>query len=106
MSNMSYCRFHNTKLDFAVCAEVLQEMIDRETHEVLSRDELAAAQQLCGKAVRLVMALADHAGVDCGDLDKLERQMDDLVHDLNDQIQEDMETEEPEEGEETPTDMA
>lgn len=104
MSNMSYCRFQNTNQDFRECADILIEMVDGDTHDVLSRDELEAAQRLAAKAVELVLRLAEDAGLDIGDLDQLESGIKETIKDLNDKTREAMETEEPEEGEETPTD--
>ena len=38
MANMSYCRFHNTRLDMMDCLDALREAEDG--HETISEDEI------------------------------------------------------------------
>ena len=63
--NMSYCRFHNTSIDFADCASTVREMLDEEyeaedgTPQVISGDEMLRAKQLIAASLELVLLLAD-----------------------------------------------
>lgn len=55
MANMSYCRFHNTVIDFEDCAqELLEQMFNPEETEPLSREELGKAFELIDLAVGLL----------------------------------------------------
>ena len=69
MSNMSYCRFQNTRRDFADCRDALLSMIDGvdevgEPAQPLSREELQAAHLLIADAIELVVQLAETANLD------------------------------------------
>ena len=48
MSNMSYCRFQNTKNDLSDCVDTLEEMSDgsEETFEELSDEEKRAMKNM------------------------------------------------------------
>lgn len=55
MANMSYCKFRNTKSDFADCVYTLEGIIDGE-EKPLSAEEMDAAQRmykLCEKYIEL-----------------------------------------------------
>lgn len=55
MANMSYCRFHNTVIDFQDCAEeLLEQMYNPEETEPLSEDELGKALELIDAMVELL----------------------------------------------------
>lgn len=58
MANMSYCRFHNTLIDFQDCAEeLLEQMFSPEETEPLSREELGKAFELLDSMVDLLEEL-------------------------------------------------
>lgn len=46
MSNMSYCRFHNTNLDLQDCNYALEEALNENQGMALSDMELRAARQM------------------------------------------------------------
>ena len=50
MANMSYCRFHNTYIDFVECLEAMQE------GEELSMDEEAYSRRLYDAAKEYIAA--------------------------------------------------
>ena len=54
MSNMSYCRFHNTNLDLQDCIDYAEELINNngkdEDNEPLSQMEMDAMLDMIGKA--------------------------------------------------------
>ena len=54
MSNMSYCRFHNTNLDLQDCIYYAEELIDNdgkdEYNEPLSEMEMRAMHEMIDKA--------------------------------------------------------
>lgn len=55
MVNMSYCRFHNTVIDFEDCAEeLLDQAFNPEETEPLSREELGKAFELIDLMVGLL----------------------------------------------------
>lgn len=55
MANMSYCRFHNTVIDFEDCAqELLEQAFNPEETEPLSREELGKAFELIDLMVGLL----------------------------------------------------
>ena len=59
MPNMSYCRFHNTYLDFSDCMNVVGEALDNgltmaEFLAELSEDEQYYFKRLAGQAVNFV----------------------------------------------------
>lgn len=63
MSNMSYCRFRNTKTDLADCVGALEELAEAlewepESAENLSQDEDAAAFQMEDLCERYLAARA------------------------------------------------
>ena len=62
MSNMSYCRFHNTSRDLIDCRDAFQEFT--EGSGTLSRDELEAAAQLILTAAAIVQSFSYLANVD------------------------------------------
>ena len=63
MSNMSYCRFQNTLHDLRDCSDALEELLNGAVDEPLSREELAAAQQLVGQCAEIVAMVADYDGI-------------------------------------------
>ena len=89
MSNMSYCRFENTLGDFRDCAEVLEEMMNGETDDVLSRTELPCAQKLLNTALELIQRVSDEVGKSLDDL--TEDDMKAFVTQLNQKAQENLE---------------
>ena len=54
MSNMSYCRFHNTNLDLQDCIDYAEELINNngkdEDNEPLSKMEMDAMHNMIDKA--------------------------------------------------------
>jgi len=54
MSNMSYCRFHNTNLDLQDCIDYAEELINNngkdEDNEPLSKMEMDAMHDMINKA--------------------------------------------------------
>jgi len=72
MSNMSYCRFENTLVDFRDCASAFEEIVDR-GDDPLAGDELRSAVQLIGDAADLLNIVAQALGLenDCAVLDAL-----------------------------------
>tara|TARA_R110000823_G_scaffold284355_1_gene402436 strand:+ start:291 stop:512 length:222 start_codon:yes stop_codon:yes gene_type:complete len=54
MSNMSYCRFHNTNLDLQDCIDYAEELINNngkdEDNEPLSKMEMDAMHDMIDKA--------------------------------------------------------
>lgn len=62
MSNMSYCRFHNTSLDFDDCAEVVMDLLSGDEEEALSGNELSHAVDLLMRARDTVQEIADVVG--------------------------------------------
>ena len=65
MSNMSYCRFHNTDLDLRDCENELSEMIETPRGEqALSDDELRAAKSLAVRCFSIVRMLVENAGLE------------------------------------------
>lgn len=67
MSNMSYCRFHNTLSDFMDCRHIV-DSLDEGEEPPLSRDEATAAANLMMAAVDLAVRLAEFAEKDVEDL--------------------------------------
>lgn len=67
MSNMSYCRFRNTLNDFDDCASKVEEIINGDVDEALSREEFIAAVRLVQAAADLIDIVKDAAGVDAED---------------------------------------
>jgi hypothetical protein len=67
MSNMSYCRFQNTRNDLADCKDALEQMLNAD-HGPLSREEIQAAQMLCRDAYDILEMLAEYAGVEVEDV--------------------------------------
>jgi hypothetical protein len=65
MTNMSYCRFHNTLVALRDCEGVLEDMVDGDPRK-LSDEELIAAQQLAATCVNIVQILAERGAVDFG----------------------------------------
>ncbi len=61
MSNMSYCRFQNTKQDFEDCVDALEEMEGGGLNK-LSAEEKRAAERLAALAVRYIEAYESAAG--------------------------------------------
>lgn len=82
MPNMSYCRFQNTRMDFAECADVLEDLIDLSTSTPLSPEELEAAKGLLKKAIKMVAAFADDVGGEL-DFDNLEDEVDKRMDSYN-----------------------
>ncbi|HWV45913.1 MAG TPA: hypothetical protein VN039_07840 [Nitrospira sp.] len=81
MSNMSYCRFHNTYHDFLDCASVLEEMADGEGHP-LSEDELDAAVAMLTRMEEIMTMLNEKR--ENRELDT----MRELLESLNDNLKE------------------
>lgn len=75
MSNMSYCRYQNTRTDFDVCVDDLEELMqgggedaNGDPRDPLSDDEVRAMRELVTRVLDLAVMLAEGAGVDTGDL--------------------------------------
>ncbi|SDZ20181.1 hypothetical protein SAMN04487939_12239 [Lysobacter sp. yr284] len=66
MSNMSYCKFHNTLIDLIDCRNTIEEMVAGDEDEVfvLSHDEARAAEALAEQCFDILTLLCEHAGVD------------------------------------------
>lgn len=62
MSNMSYCRFHNTVIDLQDCLEALRNVAAGD--EVLSREELAKAKELVKLCGEFIMDIAEQSGIE------------------------------------------
>lgn len=62
MSNMSYCRFQNTRSDLADCRDALADLGDGVSK--LSEDELEAAESLVATCGKIVLMVCEHAGID------------------------------------------
>lgn len=74
MANMSYCRFHNTVIDFEDCAqELLEQMFNPEETEPLSREELGKAFELLDSMVDLLQEL--HVEIDHDQIDQVKAQI-------------------------------
>ena len=69
MSNMSYCRFHNTAIDLDACKDALEELLGAEGAEPLSGEELMNAKRLVATCLDIVLNVAEAAGMDANDLD-------------------------------------
>lgn len=83
MANMSYCRFQNTALDLADCADALEEILysdpDAEADpELLSRDEFEALVRMLGSIATITELLEDH-GIDDLNSNKLREQLKGLL---------------------------
>lgn len=74
MANMSYCRFHNTVIDFEDCAEeLLTQMFNPEETEPLSREELRKAFELIDSMVYLLEEL--HVEIDYDQIEQAKAQI-------------------------------
>lgn len=63
MANMSYCRFHNTKIDLADCVYTLEDIRNGEK-EPLSPEEYSASKsiyELCQEYIQLFEELKEDA---------------------------------------------
>jgi hypothetical protein len=75
MSNMSYCRFENTKKDLDDCQDAIDNLVaaplcqDGEEAEPLSDREEFSAKYLLKTCLALVEQVAEAQGRDLGDLD-------------------------------------
>jgi len=83
MANMSYCRFQNTALDLADCADALEEILhsdpDAEADpELLSYDEFSALVRMLGSIATITELLEDH-GIDDLNSNKLREQLKGLL---------------------------
>jgi hypothetical protein len=67
MANMSYCRFRNTLIDLRDCFGALEDMTTDEPVKPLSREELAAAEQLASTCLDLLRLLCEIGGDDLND---------------------------------------
>lgn len=63
MSNMSYCRFENTDNDLRDCINAIEERMNGDDNEKLSRSEQHALKRLILHATKLIELAADAAGV-------------------------------------------
>lgn len=63
MSNMSYCRFRNTKSDLLDCKEALERLVEG-SEEALGREELDAATRLMELCREVVTTECDGVGLD------------------------------------------
>lgn len=83
MSNMSYCRFQNTRNDFQDCRYAMEEILEG-GEEPLSGEELEAAKQLLDDAVEFVMLFSETLNIDSGNIEDLGYQgsVKDEVHHL------------------------
>lgn len=75
MSNMSYCRWHNTSMDMADCVastEELEEVGGDNSYETMSDYEKAGVRNAAKRAVEMLRHIPLHilkeAGVDLSDL--------------------------------------
>lgn len=74
MANMSYCRFHNTVIDFQDCAdELLYQAFNPEETEPLSREELESAFELLDLMANLLMEL--HVEIDFDQIEQAKAQI-------------------------------
>ncbi|MNV74187.1 hypothetical protein D3C71_1673880 [compost metagenome] len=66
MSNMSYCKFHNTLIDLTDCRNTIEEMVTGDEDELftLSREEARAAENLAEQCFDILTLLCEHTGVD------------------------------------------
>ena len=75
MANMSYCRFHNTRLDLEDCIDALR------NEERLSSDEARAARNLFGDSLSFCVEQGIIDGFDSEEVEilfyRLEREDDD-----------------------------
>lgn len=85
MSNMSYCRFRNTRRDLSDCAEALEGLLAGDA-EPLSDDELDAAKQLVHKCLDIAQLVGDQIGVDLDDelaVSAIEKNLDEILDGAN-----------------------
>jgi hypothetical protein len=80
MSNMSYCRFQNTRGDLRDCQSALEDLFAGE--EALSAEELEAAKSLAQRCLDIVQLLSEEAGLDF-DAHPLERKLGALLDSAN-----------------------
>jgi hypothetical protein len=74
MANMSYCRFHNTVIDFEDCSqELLEQMFNPEETEPLSKEELKKAFQLLDMMAELLQEL--HVEIDYDQIEQVKAQI-------------------------------
>lgn len=66
MANMSYCRFHNTAIDMADCADAIMRMVDGCEGE-LSQDERIGLQSLFRSMGEIMQTIQSHTGKEAKD---------------------------------------
>lgn len=74
MSNMSYCRFQNTRTDFSDCKDAIEGLVNGEEAS-LSHEELRAAKALAVEAFGFLQFICEGANLvwDRLDEEKIER---------------------------------
>jgi len=70
MSNMSYCRFHNTALDLSDCVDTVEEMANGDSTDPVSSEEERHAKRLIEYALNLVLMLAEEGDFPVDELDR------------------------------------
>jgi len=69
MSNMSYCRFENTRIDLDDCKDALEIMIgDPKDTEPLSARELKEAKKLAELCLEITTMLSEYVKIEMDDL--------------------------------------
>lgn len=82
MSNMSYCRFENTKADLTDCKDALEVMINNPMDEhQLSDRELRSAKQLAVLCLEITTLLSEYVGIEMDDL--LETDVEETIEQIN-----------------------
>lgn len=69
MTNMSYCRFQNTRMDFSDCKDALEALINGE-EAPLSDEELRAAKALAEEAFEFLQLICEGANLVWSRLDE------------------------------------
>jgi hypothetical protein len=74
MSNMSYCRFQNTRADFSDCKDAIEGLVNGQEAS-LSHEELRAAKELAVEAFKFLQFIFDGVNLvwDGLDEDRIER---------------------------------
>ena len=80
--NMSYCQFHNTLNDLGQCEDTLEQLLNSDLSEALSREELQAAISLVERCQRIVSMVTQQLPSDCRAADLPEYEMTD--HEISD----------------------
>ena len=86
MSNMSYCKFQNTLRDLRDCRYTLKDFVDRDSVEVLSDDELEAANDLileCTNIVQMISEVSEFSIEDVVESSSAQKQIVEKISELN-----------------------